>query len=456
MTDRSFRKIIDTARDLIAQQKYREGYKTLELAVEFPGDLVEGETDLAEALTVFSDIARGLKEEKLAESAAQLTHKLNDPAALYNFAYDLYESSLHSFAATILARADRIMPGAEKIVTELVTNLENIGKNSEAVAILQRYGQLQKTSYFCNYLLAFNSIASGNLEQGREAYKLLQSKKEAADGDFAHLTTRVELFLKRAERVKAAGGLGESDLRGWQYVINTNILLHESPYGRNEGMNGRYAFIQDNESLMRRGIELLRTALEVLHIEPERVLYPAEMRSETLARAAAGILGLDTVALSKANEGLPGLIVVYDLSILPKEEFQMLEPKRDGQFIWSHMNCWTVEDSFSPEFSTLLYQYNISPWEEQLVAASGSDGVNRQVRFAGSMTENVMRITEADFGKETEDFTADRDRLQTLLKNLSTVFEKDQLPLGTLFATETPRRPRKWRGTPVGGNYFKP
>ncbi|MCX7996864.1 MAG: hypothetical protein N2691_03895 [Patescibacteria group bacterium] len=454
MTDESFSQIIQQARELVAGKQFREAFRTLSLALDYPGTHIEDELQLREALLVFSDIARGLKEEDLVEKAVSLRDNLNDPAALYNYAYDLYEARLYGFAATLLSRADRIFPGAEKIVTELVINLENLGLNKEAVATLQRYGELQKNSFFCNYLLAFNSVLCGNLKQARAAYDLLKSKKESTQAEFGHLTERIELLLKRADRAGAISSLDSTDLRGWQYVVNTNILLHTSPHGRKEGMNGRYAFIQDSETYMRMGIALLKTALSGLNLQPERLLYPQEEKSETLARATAKVLKLPVEALTEENDETPGLIVVYDLSLLEASQFRLIETKRDGQLVWSHMNCWTAEDSFSPEFSTILYQFSISPWDEQLSAKPGSRELDRAVRFTGSMDETVERIVSAPFNPENDDEKSDHTALETFVTGLRKQAEKEGIAPAAIFTSETANRPRKWRGSPVQSSYF--
>src|SRR5258708_13714115 len=97
-------------------------------------------------------------------------------------------------------------------------------------------------------------------------------------------------MLKRAGCLFGIKLTDRRDLRGWHFVLTGGLLLHLSPHGFDEGMNGRYAFVQDSGALCLEGIQRLRAVLDTLKCTVPRVFELPERSSAILAHAVAQLL----------------------------------------------------------------------------------------------------------------------------------------------------------------------
>src|SRR6185436_14133196 len=155
---------------------------------------------------------------------------------------------------------------------------------------------------------------------------------------------------------------GEHALTAWQAVINSTILLHESPHGYQEPMRGRYAFLSDRPELVREGIERLRNVLAVSGERLERVVATPSRQSRIVALAAAELLGLPFLDWSPGAER-QGLVVAWSLDSVSDGDFlKALHPHGPGQRLFVHASCWTDPFPYAPDVTTLLYQTITDPW----------------------------------------------------------------------------------------------
>lgn len=113
---------------------------------------------------------------------------------------------------------------------------------------------------------------SGDLDRARQAAARLAPPPQ----DWVHARERLSGMLERAATVP--GSLDQQALRPWHYVLNGGVLLHLSPYGFDEPMRGRYAYLHDSLAAVRRTMRFPPGG------EPEQV--PADDRpAEALAAA---------------------------------------------------------------------------------------------------------------------------------------------------------------------------
>ena len=143
-----------------------------------------------------------------------------------------------------------------------------------------------------------------------------------------------------------------------------SVLLHLSPYGLEEPMFGRYAFVQDQVALMHEAIIKVKTILESLGRPPERIFFTPGRESQALALATARILQVDAQPWPAGGTNLAGLIVADDLAAVPVEVLKTLRDHRAGQVLWSHATSWIDEGPFAADLVTFLYQTRIGPWTE--------------------------------------------------------------------------------------------
>ncbi len=315
-----------------------------------------------DAFALFARISTGIAGAEFASYINQTIDDPDDVQALYDLGYQLIEQSVFDIAAVPLARANRLHPGQEGIVCELVVALESDMRCHEAARVLNESPALLERSFTCRYLLAYNALMTGDRAEPR---RLLPSLQGPGDANQVFMARRIEGMLTRADAVEGVTTLDDHDLRGWHFVITGGLLLYLSPYGLDEPMHGRYAFVQDNVAVCLEGLRRLAAVLEAWNIRPPRVWRVDEPDSAALAYAAAEILGCPLVAWPAAGSNEAGLVPVYDVANLPEPIVVALREHRPGQVLWTQAACWTTEPPFAADLVTFLHQINVSPWGER-------------------------------------------------------------------------------------------
>jgi hypothetical protein len=311
-------------------------------------------------VSLFADVAQAIAGPSL---GAQVKACIagDDPQALYDAGFALIDQQLPAIAATFLARADAIAPDTEGIVTELCAALERAGLNREAVAVLRRSQRVLATSFVARYLLAFNALAAGDVEEAKRASAALGEPSNDTD---RFLAAALASMLDRAARARNAGApLDADDLRGWFFVMNQSVLLHVSPHGP-EVMRGRYAFVQDSPAMCREGIAKIEALVESGVIAVPRVFAMPARGAAILAHAVAEVLGAPLAAWPSKE---PGLVVAYDAAELDEEALRSAAERTPGQWMWIHASSWTEPFGYAPDFVSFLYQHAVAPWGPQLV-----------------------------------------------------------------------------------------
>jgi hypothetical protein len=427
--------------EALARGEPREAFGQLRGVLAHPGRF-EGTEELLEALGLLGRIAAALEDGPLAELLAE--PKGTDVAWLYQVGYDLIERDLPLCAATVLELAAGLAPGDAEVLTELSAAFERALCFAQARDALQRAPELVATEFMPRYLLGYNALMSGDVDGLREA---LDGLAELEREDYhPQLTGRLQRMLARSERLQAARPLGDAsldrkDLRGWHHALTGGVLTHLSPWGFDEGMNGRYAFLQDSLANVRVGLERLALLCEEWGSAPERVYLLGERGADVLAHAAARRLELPLVAWGPEGRCEPGLIPAYDLSDLPGGTLDLLRTRRPGQLLWAHATCWTTDFPFAADVTTLLYQSNVAPWGERMRV----DPETRAVETSESDERGPEALAEEVLAAEVEaedDPADDREVLRAFAQ-----------AAGPPPSEEGPRE-RMWAGSPVGSNRF--
>jgi hypothetical protein len=280
---------------------------------------------------------------------------------------------------------------------------------------------------------------AGDVEEARRTLPLLRSLAAPDQGWGA---SRIQGILARADAARGQTPLDATDLRGWHFVLTGGLLLHLSPHGFDEGMHGRYAFVQDSEPVCLEGLRKLVQVLEALDRRPERVLALGDRASAILAHAAAAVLG---VPIERWPSDKPGLIVAHDLTLLASVDdgvLESLQAHRPGQSLWAHASCWTELQPIAADFVTFLYQHNRDPWGPQLRVDAATKQTYQSEPAQGTPAELGAQVAAATLAQEA---LADAPALATFARAV-------QPSLAAL--RDEGLRERQFQGSRVSSNRF--
>ncbi|MFX0070729.1 MAG: tetratricopeptide repeat protein [Candidatus Hermodarchaeota archaeon] len=442
---KEYKEIREKILNNLEQSNPEQAFSEISQILNYPGSS-HLEDNWEDIIRLFGQIIREMGVDQWNDLIRQIIDHPNDADALYDLAYSLYEERLHSIAATLLLRADNIKPQEEQIVSELVINLEFMMLNQEAYNLLSEAKDLLDSSEICRYLLGFNAIMTDNFTK---AEKILLTIQNSQDEDIQFMASSLRGMINRASVLKKSRSLDNSDLRGWHMVLNGSILLHLSPYGLEDAMYGRYAYVSDSYSLCRHGIDRVKTVLDTLEIEVPCVLTLPDRSSQILSMATSEILGKPLKFWDEVDINTKGLIVAYDLDEIYSEEIILdIADHRSGQILWAHASCWTYPFPYAPDITTYLHQSNNSPW------GGGGMVYNKNLKRVEisepDKSEEEALSQKIINAEEDENFINDLSDLIALVKSLKLI-DIESKP--GIFRS-TGRRLHQRVGSPVLSNRF--
>ncbi len=396
--------------------------------------------ELASWLSLLAELSERRGAAALAEVAREAVRDPDSPDRLYALGYALIDFGAPAIAASVLWHCLALVGDSEEVVTELVSALESALAYGDAYAILEEHAALRTRSFLCEYLFAFNAAMTGKLDVTRAAYVNLMPDSE----ETARMRETIGQVLARADQVASITPLDARDLRGWQYVLTGTLIAHRSPFGFDDGMTGRYAWLQDSLANVATGISRLSPLVRATGLSC--VYAPPGRDHEILAHAVAASLGLPLVPWPNLGVPAPGLVVCYDLADLPPAELARLVQRKPDQILYAHASPWTHDVPIAPDVTTLLYESIVPPWGEKLIVGleAQGDGAGPQVhrepadpREPRAIAEEILASREMDEANMVSDDLAGWHALVT--------------------ATWPPApsiRSRMWAGGPVPSNRF--
>lgn len=433
------------ARELIEGGDAREAFRFIRPLLTYRGEKVEfDDGHWRQDLEILARIVDVFEMADLSEALRAAGLRRDDPQALYDAGYALIEHGLHDIGATVLARANRIKPGSLSVIAELAAALENQSRYEECRALLAQWPQLLEEAFVLRYLLAFNTLLTGDVAGSRGLLEQLRPGDETSE---VFMAEQLRGMVSRAEAVRPVTSLDDRDLRGWHFVLNGGFLLHISPYGLDEGMNGRYAYVQDSEDVCREGIEGVAEVLRVAGLKVGQVYSLAGRADAILAHAAARFLEAP-VRPWQGGKTDPGLIVCYDLADLDDSILESFAEHRRGQILWAHAMSWTEPPTLAPDLVTFLYQFNSSPWGRRVIVDRDSGKAEEDLPRAGTVDQLAGEVLD-------EPPDQDSARFMPGLTSLVRASLRVPPPDGAgLFRSEGGRR-RQWKDSPVLSNRFR-
>lgn len=352
MTDRDE---LATIAALIANGDDREAFARLRARLAWPRGKEIGE--LASWLDLLVRLAARRGAQELADIAAAAVRDPDSPDNLYDLGYALIDAGAPAIAASVLWRCLALVGDSEEVVCELVSALESALAYDDAFQILEEHESLRSRSFLCEYLYAFNAAMTGRLDTTRAALARLSPDSPETES----MKRSIAAMVERADVIAGVTPLDSRDLRGWQYVLTGTLVSHQSPYGFEEPMHGRYAWLHDSVARVQTGIARLAPLVRALDVP---CVYAPEGRDhEILARAVSRAIDLPVAPWPAVGVPAPGLVVVYDLAGLPPAEVSRLQQRRPDQILYAHASPWTQDFPIAPDVTTLLYQMLVPPWD---------------------------------------------------------------------------------------------
>ncbi len=435
MTEPTAEQLLTEANEHFNNGNYGEAWSRLNMLIRFPSSEQWVTDDNWTGIFLLFNQLVGVQPgfEKLQTAASAAAFGMTDINILYSFGYELIEVQMNEAAATVLSRANRLAPNTPGIISELATALESSGMCAQAAELLEGARANGISDFFLTYLLGFTSFMSGNVERTRA---LSRELGEATDENSVVMTARINGLLKRHDSVAQASPMDSEDLRGWHYAACGSLLTHYSPHGP-EVMRGRYAMLQDHDSLVHEGVVRLKTVLDAWQYQATEVRFLKDRSSEVFATTVASHLRLPLAPIDPNTSGPGTIIVVYDFFDADAMIMPALQ-QRHGDVLFAHAMCWTEDYPLVADVCTIQYQTNLAPWAAgRMNFDPDTKEMTRSEEDPSSPTELASRILATEV---RADDLADLDTLATLARQIG---------------PPTPgERQRYFKSSPVGSSRF--
>ncbi|MED5370151.1 MAG: bacterial transcriptional activator domain-containing protein [Myxococcota bacterium] len=344
---------LDDARAQLAAGDPQEAARTLRWVARGPQP---ADAELLGIAELLAGIGQTMSLTELEQPARAL--QAMSGQALYDLGWGLVHVGLPAVAVPFLRRALQDHPSEKVLLGELAAALERSGQHAEVVETLAAAPQALE-DFWLRYLLSLNALLSGLVETAREHHAQLVPQ----DRDQTAARDRVSAMLQRLDSL----GSDQRDLRAWQYALNGCVLLHLSPYGFDEGMNGRYAFTQDSPEAIHRDLLRLAEILKQTGQLPQQILALPDHGSQVVGMVLAELLGLP---LRPASSGAEGLVVAYDLAHCTQ--------RPPDQPLFARVLRWRDPPGIVPHWVGLLAQTNTAPWEPGMRVGEDGQAARRE------------------------------------------------------------------------------
>lgn len=436
MTTVSFAQRLDEARSQLQEGHPQRAYALLHPVFE-QVDLPQEPDSLASALAVFAEVSMAIAGPDFSKLAQAAADAVDNVGTLFALGYECIEQQLWGPAACVLERARTLAPGDVAVLGELVSALESDGRHGTARDRLRQAPALLGEHFELRFQLAYNTLLVGDIAGAKSEAGALGSPQGP---DQTALKGTLDAMLARASAIGPVAPLDTQDLRGWHFVSSGGLLLHLSPLGFHDGMNGRYAMTQDSAVRCRQGLLRVHAVLDEWDAVPERVLLLPDQDSHVLGVAAAAMFGVDAQPF---EEGVAGLIVAYDLSTLHPSTPAAVAHHHPDQVLFAHATCWTEPPPCVADLTTYLYAANVPPGSEPNAGGTAP----RLADTSDPQTElSVQTILDAIVDDDPDELPS--DALARVVE-----FAEVARSLSAASASEG-LRPRMWDGGPVRSERF--
>jgi tetratricopeptide (TPR) repeat protein len=324
-----------------------------------------GELPLGQVVQMVAGAAQIAGFDDLVQAAAAVAggdcSGTREAQALYGFGFACLDRGVGYLAIRPLARALELAPGSAPVLSELVTALEGDGQYARAVAVLEEHEPVLQWTHRFQYV--YNALMAGLLDKAADGYERLPKPQ---DTRWRPARDKVRHMLARANVARAVTPLDHRDLRGWHFVLTGGILATLSPYGFEEAMTGRWAYLGDTLAACAAALARLQLILTAAGTTPQAVALLPDRSSQILGTAAATTLGLPAADFDPGQRPAHCLIIAYDLTSTDPDAVAALRQRAPGQVLFERATCWTAPPPVTADVSGLLGQLVVPPWAGQI------------------------------------------------------------------------------------------
>lgn len=356
------------------------------------------ECPLGDQARITARLADAAGFDDLGQAAAALASDPEHPQHQFDFGYTCIERGAEFLALPALRALVEALPHEPAAYRELAAALEAEERHGEAVELLRGREEVLE-DWPDRYLLAYNAVLSGDVELARS---VAEGLSEPDDEGWRPARNRLRRVLSRAATAALASPLDDRDLRGWHFVLTGGLLAHVASSGFDSGMNGRYAWLQEDYAACRSTLTRMEAALRATGRQPSSVGVLPDRDSEILGLAAAELLG---VPARPFTEPAPEeLVVAYNLAEIDRELLKQLYDRTSGQVLYEHAMCWTKPPTASADITGLMHQVIHTPWDSHLRAApeGGTEQDPADDRPAQEIAEELARTEPEDPGDDED------------------------------------------------------
>ncbi len=314
----------------------------------------------ADAWTAFGLVADRIVGKELGDLSRSVAETPTEPRGLFELGHALLSQGLARHAIPLLRHAHQLTP-EPAVRRALTVACQKAHHYDEVVELLSGGSDL---TYADRHALVFNTLLVGRVEEA-----LGTPLGDPPDENWTVARQQLDAQLRRAALAKTLpGALSSQDLRGWHFTLTGAVLLHLSPYGFPEPMAGRYAMLNDSKERCAHTVEALATVLDIVGLEPPRIVALPDYDSEVIATALATRMNVPLESFGTGREDA-ALLVAYDLGNVADLALRAVYHRRVGQMLVEHASQWTDPIELAPDVCGHLHQINTPFWKDQGVPA---------------------------------------------------------------------------------------
>lgn len=295
-----------------------------------------------------------------AAAAAGAAAARPDAEALFQAGYQLIDVGLDDLAVAPLIEARGLRPDDARVLMELVVALEGCQRYAQAVAMMTQVApHLLEREELLRALCAHDAAMTGDLATTRRLHPTL------GDGPGVAVLRRLAgARIARADALAAIGRPVDGDLRAWEVILNSTVVLDVAG-PEYEGMGGRWGAVWDDQASFAGRLTALQHALARAERAVSVVAHTPDRDSKVLAWALGARLGRPVAPLTG---DLPShtLVTAFSSRALAAAGAEAIRFSDPSAVLFAYSLDWTYAGQPAPDIVGVEAQAMFPLWGERM------------------------------------------------------------------------------------------